>query len=86
MDGKRRALVLGPFASEAACREWAYNDAESGGTPKHNRLVNLACEKDPKAWFYSWGMVKTENGYRDGVLNRFMAEADLRELGPNGQH
>lgn len=91
-DAGRTALVLGPFATEGMCRQWAYyadSDTHpdtthaSGGSVKHGRLLNAAQDRDPKSWFYSWGMVKLENGYREGVLNRFLpeAEADMLPMG-----
>lgn len=78
-DAGRTALVLGPFATEAACRRWAYYDesSEYGGAPGlHKRLLDAADARDPRSWFYSWGMVKMPNGYRDGVLNAALPEAD----------
>ncbi len=74
-DAGRTALILGPFRTEAACRQWAYRDATDGGSDKHNLLVKLACDRDAKAWFYSWGMVKYANGYRDGVMNNEVFKA-----------
>ncbi len=81
-DAGRTALVLGPFRTEAACREWAYypdTPAEnvSGGSYKHSKLVNAACDRDAKSWFYSWGMVKMPDGHCDGVMNIELREADL---------
>lgn len=67
-DAGRTALVLGPFTTEAECREYAYNDAESGGTHKHNAVLKAAEEMDPKSWFYAWGMVKVANGYYEPRL------------------
>ena len=75
-DAGRTALVLGPFATEMRCREWAYRDGADGGdTRKHARLLKAA-ECDPKSWFYAWGMTLMANGHRDGVLNRKLAEAE----------
>ena len=78
-DAGRTGLVLGPFLTEAECRQYAYSegngepDTEPGGdTAKHYALVKLAESKDCKAWFYAWGMVKMPNGHRDGVLNSAM--------------
>jgi hypothetical protein len=81
-DAGRTALVLGPFRSAAACREYAYNDSQGaadsepgGNTAKHYALVLEAEKHDPRSWFYSWGMVKMDNGYKTGVLNKY-ADAD----------
>lgn len=74
-DAGKTALVLGPFATEHACRRWAYRDPTDGGSSFHNRLLEVACQRDVKAWFYSWGMVKMANGYREGVLNAALPEA-----------
>ena len=72
-DAGRTALVLGPFETEAECRTWAYRTPEDGGDAvKHDRMVKTACDRDAKAWFYSWGMVKMANGHREGVLNQAM--------------
>lgn len=68
-DAGRTALVLGPFQEEATCREWAYRSPEDGGSHKHSQLVEIANRLDPRSWFYAWGMVKMENGHRDGILN-----------------
>ena len=72
-DAGRTALVLGPFEHEAECREWAYREAEDGGnSAKCSRLRDVADKRDPRSWFYAWGMVKMANGHRDGVLNKEM--------------
>jgi hypothetical protein len=78
-DAGRMALVLGPFTSEAECRQYAYSDSKGapdtepgGNTALHYRLVKIAEEHDSRSWFYSWGMVKMENGHRDGVLNKYV--------------
>ena len=76
-DAGRTALVLGPFRSETICREWAYRNLEDGGSCNHNHLLTLAEQRDPKSWFYSWGMVKMQNGHRDGALNQLVSN-DLR--------
>lgn len=74
-DNGRTALVLGPFETEAQCRQWAYYDTADGGNPaKHNRLTRVA-ECDPRSHWYSWGMVKLENGYKTGCLNSRIPEA-----------
>jgi hypothetical protein len=82
-DAGKSALVLGPFALESECRQYAYADSEGapdsepgGNTAKHFALVKEAEKRDPKSWFYAWGMAKAPNGYRDGVLNKFLPEAD----------
>lgn len=68
-DAGRRALVLGPFATEAGCRKWAYRDQADGGDRAKHAALLRAAEVDPRAWFYSWGMVKMRDGSRAGVLN-----------------
>lgn len=71
-DAGRNALVLGPFRDESECRQYAYggeSDEPGGDTRKHYDLIMLAESRDPKAWFYAWGMVKMANGYRNGTLN-----------------
>jgi hypothetical protein len=75
-DAGRTALVLGPFPTEASCREWAYRDEADGGSSKHTQLVNAACERDVKAWFYAWGMVKTQNGYSSGIFMGSFPDAE----------
>ena len=81
-DAGRTALVFGPFRSAKACREYAYSDSNGapdsepgGSTAKHYALLLEAKKHDPRAWFYAWGMVKMDNGYRTGVLNKY-ADAD----------
>lgn len=46
IDGRRRALVSGPYPSHRA----ALDDA-----PRVNRAV---CELDPRAHFYGWGTAR----------------------------
>lgn len=75
VDAGKTALVLGPFATEAECRLWAYRDqADGGDATKHAKLRAAGESKDPWSAFYSWGMVKMPNGYRDGVLNGLLPE------------
>lgn len=76
-DAGRTQVVLGPFPTEASCREWAYRDAEDGGTAKASRLREIASKRDPKSWFYAWGMVKTEHGYSSGCLNPDFPDSEL---------
>lgn len=72
-DAGRTALVLGPFQQEADCRAWAYRDPADGGDPdKCDRLRKEADKRDPRSWFYAWGMVKMANGHREGVLNNYV--------------
>ena len=74
-DGERVALLFGPFSNEVACRKWAYVSKEDGGDlVKHREIVHAAEAIDNRAWFYSFGMIKMENGYRDGVLNKRIEE------------
>lgn len=69
-DAGKLALILGPFQTEEECREWAYTGEEDGGNfAKAVSLRNACHEMDPKSVFYAYGMVKTENGYRDGIFN-----------------
>ncbi len=82
-DSGKFALVLGPFATEKACREWAYYADSgsperdvSGGSHKHSLLVKAAEKRDSRSWFYAWGMAKAPNGYREGVLNADLPEAE----------
>jgi len=73
VDGPKFAIVLGPFQEESECRQWAYNRPEQGGDPqKHDKMYSEATRHDPKSVFYSWGMVKMQNGHREGVLNKFL--------------
>ncbi len=91
-DAGRTSLVLGPFRTEAACREWAYytESTEPGGSPKHSKLIQLAEGRDCRSWFYAWGMTKMANGYRSGVLNSaaealgFDAQRDMQAAVANG--
>ncbi len=76
-DAGRTQIVLGPFPTEASCREWAYRDAEDGGTAKASRLREIASKRDPKSWFYAWGMVKTEHGYSSGCLNPDFPDSEV---------
>ncbi len=75
-DGGRTALVLGPFPTEASCRQWAYREPEDGGDYAKHYALTKAAECDPKSWFYAWGMVKAANGYKDGCLNKALPEAE----------
>ena len=68
-DGGRTALLLGPFRTEVKCRRWAYYDAEDGGS-ELNLKLKKECECDPKSCWYSYGMVKMANGYREGIFNK----------------
>lgn len=69
-DAERTALLLGPFSNEPACRKWAYRSADDGGDFSCFVKISRLCNKiDPKSHFYSYGMVKMENGYREGMLN-----------------
>lgn len=68
-DAGKTGLVLGPFQTEQACREYAYCEKDGGNHAKHYWLVEQADSfTGGRAWFYSWGMVKMVNGYRSGVL------------------
>ena len=71
VDGTKHALLLGPFRTEAACREYAYIEENDGGNrAKHLALIHRANELDPKAAFYGFGMAKVETGHRTGVMNK----------------
>lgn len=71
VDGPKFGLLLGPFQKEEECRKWAYYHAEDGGSPEnHNKLTEKMYDADPRSHFYSVGMVKMQNGYRNGVLNK----------------
>lgn len=78
IDGDRSALLLGPFNSERACRQWAYVNAEDGGDPhKHGAMMSTISRKyGAFTHFYSYGMVKMANGYREGVMNNHIPEAE----------
>lgn len=60
LDGKRVAFLLGPFDSEDEAEQWV------------PAATKLACEKDVRAWFYSYGTAAAPHRLRDGVLNDFM--------------
>lgn len=79
-DAGRTALVLGPFRTEADCRKWAYGALPDGGSHLHAQLLNIACKLDPRSWFYAWGMVKLQNGHKDGSLNAKMPDDVQRAL------
>jgi len=82
IDAGRTALLLGPFNTEAACRQWAYRAPEDGGNPvKCGSLRNL-CKMDPWAWFYSYGMVKMQNGHREALLNTRLPEYERDAYSP----
>lgn len=67
-DAGRTALILGPFTSESACKQYAYDD-------QHRiPVLNAVCEIDPKAWFAAWGMVKVADYEKPGFLNRIDPE------------
>lgn len=69
-DAGRQALILGPFHTEEYCREWAFNDPKEGGNFVRAWLIRMLAEKkDPGARNYTFGMIKTQNGYREGILN-----------------
>lgn len=72
VDGPKFALLLGPFRTEAACREYAHLPEDGGNLTKHLAMVHKAGELDPKSAFYGFGMVKMQNGYRAGVLNKHL--------------
>ncbi len=77
-DTGKVGFLLGPFPTEASCRQWAYRDLEDGGDhAKHFDLVRKAHDRDPWSAFYAWGMVKLANGYKDGCLNKVLPEAEL---------
>lgn len=82
MDGPKFALLLGPFRTESACREYAYLESADGGDHhKHLKVINQANELDPKSAFYSFGMSKMPNGYRTGVLNKHLQLANSEFYG-----
>ena len=71
MDGSKFGLLLGPFRTESACREYAYIDEKDGGNRhKHLTMIRKAEELDAKSVFYAFGMTKMQNGYRDGAMNK----------------
>jgi hypothetical protein len=77
MDASRHAVVLGPFRTEAGCRQWAYREPQDGGDPaKCARLRKVAEQRDPRSWFYAWGMVRCETGHREGCLNSTMEKLE----------
>ena len=80
-DAGRTALVLGPFRAESECRQYAYREMEEGGNSAKRHQVDKAAECDPRSWFYSWGMVKMQNGHRDGCLNSRMPETVHADMG-----
>lgn len=69
-DAGRAALLAGPFRTEEECRQYAYTSEDGGLPEKHKALLDAACRRDPKAWFYAYGMVLMKDGYREGVLNK----------------
>ena len=83
-DAGRTALVLGPFRAESECRQYAYREMEEGGNSAKRHQVDKAAECDPRSWFYSWGMVKMQNGRRDGCLNSRMPETVHGDMGRMG--
>ena len=62
IDGKNKALLLGPFKSKEICEKYAYGEMRK-------EVVKVSCEIDPRSHFYSFGMVKMPNGYCEGLLN-----------------
>lgn len=72
-DAGRTGLLLGPFATEAGCRMWAYRSAGDGGDPNKHVHVRAEAERgDAWAVFYSFGMVKMSNGHYEGILNKLV--------------
>jgi hypothetical protein len=72
VDGAKYAFILGPFRTEAECREYAYLETVDGGDRgKHLAMIHKANELDPKAAFYGFGMCKAPNGHRSGVMNKY---------------
>ena len=57
LDGKRIALVAGPFRTKE----------EAAAILDRARTVAYAV--DPMSWFYNWGSCRWKNGYREGALN-----------------
>ena len=71
-DGK--ALMLGPFANEADCRQWAYySDQDGGNRWKHTALLRKGEDLDAWSHFYAWGMVKMATGHQSGKLNQWFS-------------
>jgi len=77
-DADRYALLLGPFADEHVCRQYAYSEPEDGGNPALSRAVRqLAYEIDPKSHFYGFGMARTETARRAGILHGMFGHGEL---------
>lgn len=73
VDGPKFALLLGPFRTESACREYAYIEESDGGNhAKHLAMIRKAGELDAKSAFYGFGMSKIQDGYRTGILNKHL--------------
>lgn len=75
IDADRQCLAVGPFRSEHVCRQFAYRSPDDGGIfPMFQTVLRAAERIDPRAHFYSYGMVQMPNGYRSGVLNSLVPE------------
>ena len=57
-DGKRFALVAGPFQDHQEALDMVQIARQKGE------------ELDTMSIFYAWGTVKMSNGYREGLLNQ----------------
>lgn len=57
VDGKRFAVVAGPFRTHPEALSMVDSAIEAGH------------KVDPKSHFYAWGTVKMKNGHREGKLN-----------------
>ena len=59
-DGKRRALVVGPFKT---------HDEALGLVCK---AMVAGREVDPASHFYAWGTAKRANGHHEGIMNKIL--------------
>ena len=74
----RYALLIGPFADESICRQYAYSESEDGGNPALSRAVRqLAYEIDPKSHFYGFGMARTPSARRTGIFHNMVGHGEL---------
>ena len=71
-DGSKHILLLGPFTSETACKEYS-EFKEDNPNSKLSDVIDACCKIDRKAHFFSYGMAEIRN-FVDGsyipALNR----------------